>query len=104
MKTFVVVLFCLGAAGAVFWCCARRSPAPDSRSVVRLEAPIAPDRAATPPTLARSTTTRSGEGAEPSNSLPPLPNVTWERAAAEPAFSRFVEWTHRYAAAASADE
>src|SRR5438093_8010250 len=41
---------------------------------------------------------------EASNSLPPPPNLTWERAATEPAFSRFVEWTHRYRAAATAGE
>jgi len=36
--------------------------------------------------------------------LLPAPSVTWERAADRPEFSRFVDWTHRYQAAAAADQ
>src|SRR5213594_886663 len=35
--------------------------------------------------------------------LPPV-STTWERAADRPEFSRFVEWTHRYQSAATAQE
>src|SRR6266705_2787012 len=111
MQIAVAVLLCVSAASLLFWCLQKYSAAKTTKDLAGVgpgiaEAAVVTESgpAAMGGLLRPGTVALRDRGTGESKSLPPTPDVTWERAATEPAFSEFVEWTHRYIAAATVSE
>src|SRR5947209_8948408 len=105
MKTVLTVLFCITLVVLVIFWREKHLSSGTTQVSTSTTAPIEASPVVTPPQipppLTASGTAASGKAPA---SLRSLPNGTWERGGNGPAFSRFVEWTHRYGTAVGARE